>query len=196
MNWGKLYREEDRVALLDFKEIPEAGKASGKQDTFELFARDVLELLGFRIIQGPARGPDGGKDMIVEEGRLTTALKWLVSCKHFAFSGKSVRPEDEKNVFERVDAANCHGFLGFYSTLPSAGLSDLLQRQSKVLTKLFDHEEIERYLLASSQGRQLAERYFPLSVKKLQHTPAKILDEPVQIECENCGKDLLNPPSG
>ena len=107
------------MGLLDFKEIPEAGKSSGQQDTFELFARELLSAMGFKIIQGPARGPDGGKDLIIEESRSgvigTTQVKWLVSCKHFAHSGRSVRPEDEKNVLERVNAANCNGFLGFYS---------------------------------------------------------------------------------
>jgi hypothetical protein len=188
------------MALLDFQEIPEAGKSSGQQDTFELFARDVLECWGFKVLQGPARGADGGKDLVVEETREgvieSTKLKWLVSCKHFAFSGKSVRPDDEKNVFERVSAAGCNGFLGFYSTLPSAGLSELLHRQSAVQVKLFDHAEIERRLLDTREGRHLAERYFPNSVKKLKHTPAKIFDQPLAIECDYCGKNLLEPPSG
>lgn len=188
------------MALLNFKEIPEAGKASGHQDTFELFGREVLELLGFKIIQGPSRGADGGKDLIVEEVRAgltgTTTIRWLTSCKHFAPSGKSVRPDDEKNIFERVSAAGCHGFLGFYSTLPSSGLNELLHNQKTVETKLFDHEEIERHLLASAKGRALIERYFPESAKKLQHSPAVIFDEPAELICDNCGKDLLNPPSG
>jgi hypothetical protein len=55
------------MAILDYREIPEAGKASGQQDTFELFARDLLELLNFKVLQGPGRGADGGKDLVVEE---------------------------------------------------------------------------------------------------------------------------------
>ena len=53
--------------ILDFKEIPEANGGSGLQDTFELFARDFLAYLGYRIIEDPNRGPDGKKDLIVEE---------------------------------------------------------------------------------------------------------------------------------
>jgi hypothetical protein len=188
------------LAILDFKEIPEANKASGHQDAFELFAREVLHLLGFKVLQGPARGPDLGKDLIVEETRggliADTKLKWLVSCKHFAHTGASVRPDDEKNVFERVAAAGCDGFLGFYSTLPSSGLSEMLHRQQERPVKFFDHEEIERHLLASPEGRDLVRRYFPLSAKKLRPTPAKVFDDVVPLNCENCGKNLLDPPSG
>lgn len=39
--------------VLDFKEIPEANTGSGLQDTFELFTRDFLSFLGYRIIQDP-----------------------------------------------------------------------------------------------------------------------------------------------
>lgn len=186
--------------MLDFTEIPEANTGSGKQDIFELFAREFLVLLGFGIVQGPSRGADGGKDLVVEEVRTgiiqTTKIKWLVSCKHFAFSGRSVRLDDEKNVTERVNAADCQGFIGFYSTLPSSGLSEMLHRQSTLLMKLFDQQEIERHLLSSPQGRKLIERFFPSSFKKLKHQPAELFSDTVRIECENCGKDLLTPLSG
>lgn len=188
------------MSILDFKEIPEASKASGNQDTFELFARELLEVLGFRIVQGPSRGADGGKDLIIQERRVglldTTQINWLVSCKHFAFSGRSVTPDDERNVFERVSAAGCTGFIGFYSTLPSSGLAELLHRQTAVPIKIFDKEEIERHLLASAEGRKLIERYFSISGKKLQPSPAKIFHDAARIECDNCGENLLEPPRG
>jgi hypothetical protein len=194
--------EEDAAPMpaLDFREIPEANKSTGMQDTFELFARDVLEMLGFEIVQGPGRGPDLGKDLIVKETRPgivgDTKVKWLVSCKHFAHSGDSVGPDDEKNVFERVSAAGCKGFMGFYSTIPSSGLSELLHRQTAIEIEFFDREKIERRLLSSAKGRRIAERYFPKSAKKLQHVPAELFADRVKIECERCGKNLLEPPSG
>ncbi len=74
---------------LDFKEIPQANLASGEQDTFELFARDFLETLGYEIISEPNRGADSGKDLIVLETRIgiggKSFVKWLVSCKHNTF---------------------------------------------------------------------------------------------------------------
>jgi hypothetical protein len=41
----------------------------GEQDTFELFARDFLEMLGFEVVSGPDRGQDGGRDLIALEKR-------------------------------------------------------------------------------------------------------------------------------
>lgn len=55
--------------LIDFKEIPQANIGGGLQDTFELFARDFLELLDYHIIQNPGRGADRKKDLIVSEER-------------------------------------------------------------------------------------------------------------------------------
>ena len=75
------------MPILDFKEI--ASSSGGQdRDQFELFAREFLEHLNFRIIEGPDRGPDAGRDLIVEETRTgvggVTRVRWLVSCKHNA----------------------------------------------------------------------------------------------------------------
>jgi len=188
------------MAKLDFKEIPPADKASGRQDAFELFARDALEVIGFTILLAPSRGADGGKDLIVEEHRVgplsDTRFKWLVSCKHLAHSGSSVKPDLERNVTERVKSAGCHGFLGFYSTLPSTGLRSLIGSLPDIDVKLLDHEEIERRLLETSKGRHLIQRFFPASYDKLKPEPARLYTQERLICCENCGKDLFDPPSG
>jgi len=44
------------MPILNFKEIPEAHIANGEQDRFEMFARDFLEYLGYKIISNPDRG--------------------------------------------------------------------------------------------------------------------------------------------
>ena len=187
------------MAKLDFKEIPPADKASGQQDAFELFARDTLVVLGFTILLHPSRGADGGKDLIAEECRVgplsQTKIKWLVSCKHFAHSGNSVKPDDERNVLERVEAAQCNGFLGFYSTLPSTGLTNLIGKAKNIEVCLLDHERIEQQLL-DSKGHEVIERYFPLSHRKFKPQPAKLYSPGQPICCEDCGKDLFEPPSG
>jgi hypothetical protein len=192
------------MPILNFKEIPEPHLGSGLQDTFELFGRDFLEQLGLKVVEGPGRGADGGKDLIVEEARNgamgASTIRWLVSCKHLAHSGRSVAAnKDESNILDRVLAAGCKGFLGFYSTLPSSGLTTLLnqlQQQNKIETQVFDHEAIERIALSTPAGRHLAERYFPESAKKMKPVPAKLYEEMPEIRCENCGKNLLDPPSG
>ena len=185
------------MPILDFKEIPEAHVANGMQDTFELFARDFLSFMGFRITSAPDRGADGGKDLIAEETRVgvggETIVKWLVSCKHKATSGKSVSPNVEFNVTDRVSANKCDAFLGFYSTLPSAGLNTILEGLSFEQT-IYDREKIEGQLLHSSKGLEIAERYFPKSLaawKTNNPQPAQLFSDQASLECHVCQKDLL-----
>jgi hypothetical protein len=102
------------MSLINFAEI-----ASG--DKWEDFARDFLEELGFQIESPPSRGPDLGKDLLISErlaGKLGKySFRWLVSCKHFAESRRSVGSEDESNIRDRLEHFQTDGFLGFYSTV-------------------------------------------------------------------------------
>lgn len=74
-----------------------------------------LHALDSRLWKGLGRGADLGKDLVVEEARFgvlgESVVRWLVSCKHFAHSGRAVSPDDERNIRERVEAHKCHGFL-------------------------------------------------------------------------------------
>lgn len=154
--------------IIDFTEIPKANTGTGDQDTFELFCRDFLEILGYEIISSPGRGADQGKDLIVRENQDGSYFDWLVSCKHYAHSGVSVTPKIEINVYERVDMHNCHGFMGFYSTIPSSGLVTMLEGLTKIKVQIFDREKIESKLLENSQCRYsiLLARYFPTSYSR------------------------------
>lgn len=181
---------------LDFKEIPSANKGGGQQDTFELFARDVLSYLGYRIIEDPDRGADGGRDLIVDEVlqgiNSEHTIRWLVSCKHFAHSGHSVSDKDEINIIERLNQHHCNGFMGFYSTLASTGLSGNLSGIE--WHYIFDNEKIEACILKDLEGQRIAARYFPISFKTYlqEHpTPSDVLGDLEPIECEYCHKNLL-----
>jgi len=192
------------MPILDFKEIPEAHKSSGLQDTFELFARDVLSFMGYIIITEPDRGADGGVDLIIEEKRIgvggETIIRWLVSCKHQAFSGKSVSPTVESNIRDRIGTHKCDGFIGFYSTLPSSGLSTNLEgMKDKFDYQIFDKEKIEKELLHSSDGLKIAERYFPKSLnewKTENPKPAKLFIDNPSLKCKVCKKELLTNDYG
>ncbi len=158
---------------LEFKEISPANIANGKQDTFELFAREFLEYVGYNIISEPNRGPDGGKDLIVLEVRegilgAKTEVKWLVSCKHKAHSGDSVISSDEYDIPQRIKQHDCKGFIGFYSTVVSSPLAnkfDGLKKEYEI--RHFDNEKIEKELFEKPAGFQIAKRYFPESLKNL-----------------------------
>lgn len=172
-----------------------------------MFARDFFEYLGYTVLQGPDRGADGGRDILLGEKRAgvggETSVKWLVSCKHKAFSGGSVTPNDESDIRDRIECFKCKGFIGFYSTIPSSGLAGkLLPEKLKAEVQVFDREKIEKSLLGSPDGVELAKRYFPKSIEKrlLENPqPSKIFseDEDTELKCDNCGKNLLDPePNG
>lgn len=140
------------MPIVDFKEVPEAHVASGNQDSFELFCEEFLKFLGLEIVSMPDRGADGGKDLICIEKRKgafgTDEIRWLVSCKHKAHSGNSVTPSDEDNIWDRVMQHSAQGFMGFYSTVVSAGLNDRLKScTDRIGIKIFNAEEIEDQLL-------------------------------------------------
>lgn len=95
-------------------------------------------------------------------------MRWLVSCKHFAHSGNSVKENDEQNILERVRSFSAEGFMGFYSTVPSSGLNTrLYQLRNEGQIKeyrIFDHKLIENYLITEGFS-ELMLRYFPESYK-------------------------------
>lgn len=169
--------------MINFKEIPRANSGDGDQDTFELFARDFFEILGYEIVDNPGRGSDGGRDLIIKEIRkgisnVTNEAFWLVSCKHFAITGKSVTPTTENNINDRIIANGCDGFVGFYSTLPSEGLLKIL---NKIPTQIFDNKKIETHIIGNEKLRDVFLRYFPKSYKKwellqLPYNPIKLFE--------------------
>ena len=157
------------MPVLNFREIPEAHRPSGRQDQFEFFARETLELIGYRTETGPDRGQDGGRDLIVQEVRTgiggMTNLRWLVSCKHKAHSGQAIGVSDEVDLRDRVEANGCNGFIGFYSTVASSALTKKLANLSRRFEhQIFDSERIEQHLLGRPGGLEIALRYFPASM--------------------------------
>ena len=159
------------MSIINFKEIPEANKASGLQDEFELFAKEFFSYLGYKIVRDPGRGADDGADLIVEEvlcgkdEKTTIEIRWLVSCKHKAHSGKAVSKAEENEILDSVKSNSCDGFIGFYSTLPSSSLIRKIEGLG-IKSLIFDRSTIEKQLIKSEEGKKLISRYFPKSFKK------------------------------
>ncbi|MCA0174569.1 restriction endonuclease [Bacillus sp. RAR_GA_16] len=161
------------MAFLNFKEIE---SSRGSNNTFEYFARDFLKLLGFVIVDGPYDGPDGGRDLIIEEirqGRLgQTKISWLVSCKHYVHtgpSGKSVSAPHESNLENRLNLYNCSSFIGFYSTSVTESLAKTVRtisQQKKGEFHFYTPEDIETELIRTEEGARIASKYFPVSFNK------------------------------
>ena len=165
--------------MLNFKDIPLANTGDGNQDTWELFSRDFLILRGYKIVEEPSRGPDGGIDIAVAESRPgidgETIVRYLVSCKHNAHSGKAVSDSIENNITDRLKRHDCSGFIGFYSTLPSTALANALKNLGVEHT-FYDYKKIEMFLMKIAGGFDLVKRYFP------SYSKAYLANDAVVIE--------------
>ena len=176
--------------MIDFKEIPDG-------DAWEAFCRDYLVALGLVVEIPPAKGPDGGMDLLVREqlkGSLASRpFTWLVSCKHYATSGKAVGTSDEINITDRLAQHKADGFIGFYSTMASASLVTRLK-------ELQADKKIEAYEIYDATRIENGFHNIGLSGVLLQHLPVSHTDlRPIHplvgkyeaLPCEVCGKDLL-----
>jgi hypothetical protein len=176
--------------MIDWTEIPDG-------DTWELFARDFLAELGFVIDIGPGRGPDAGRDLVISEqlrGRLNSRkFTWLVSCKHYAVSDKSVGPDQESNVTDRLKQHRADGFMGFYSTVPSGGLVERLQRLAGSgdidAYEIFDRKKIEGHFVDAGLSK-LALRYFPTGYQRMRPIQ-RFFGSYQDMRCEVCDADVL-----
>lgn len=167
-------------------------------ERWELFARDFFESLGYTIENPPDRGSDDGKDLVISEsikGQFSSyKFRWLVSCKNFIQSGKSVNEkDDEQNLLERCQSFQADGFIGFYSTIASSGLNRRLQKLKERGNlkdyKIFDGQYIESII--SNYGlSNLLFHYFPESYKQIRPLH-KICSEFLELKCDYCGRNLF-----
>jgi hypothetical protein len=190
------------VGVVDFKEIPSARGGQAGQDEWPLFAREFFAALGIDIEEGPDRGPDSGRDLVIVEKRRgllgSGQHRWLVSCKHFAHSNKSVSIKDEPDIVGRVARFKAHGFIGFYSTIPSAELNRTLESyKSQINIIVYDSASIERMLMSNRDLKEIFRRFFPRSFKEYRKaTPSTISDTYIGLYCNVCRKDLLKDRDG
>lgn len=167
------------MGIIDFREIVSAnvnhvsskdaplGK-SNLSDDFEAFCQEFfINVRRAKILKAISKGPDGGIDLGVEETMGDgSRIKWLVSCKHHAHSGKSVSDREERNILERVAYLEYDGFIPFYTTFPAATVGNHIYGVEKLGKRVerYFKDRIERELLTSPAGIQLAARYFPRSM--------------------------------
>ena len=156
-------------------------------EDWEFFAADFLGARGCAIELPPARGADGGKDLIVS----FRGKRYIVSCKHFACSGRSVTERDEASFLERTKQHKADGFIGFYSTLVSQALQDRLKgcEDNSFEYLIFDKNSISDYLpnmscfILQKYGLPAPNNFYYMNVSPEQYQP---------LPCMCCGKDILS----
>jgi hypothetical protein len=108
------------MAVIDFRTLED-----GEQ--FEDLCEDLFKAMGYNDPppERSGRGPDRGRDLIVTEHRGSDILgaprrfRWLVECKTFAKSNKSVQPQDIGSIVEKLLIHNADGYLLVTTTIPS-----------------------------------------------------------------------------
>ncbi|MBW1671542.1 MAG: restriction endonuclease [Deltaproteobacteria bacterium] len=177
--------------MIDFTELPYT------DDTWKLFARDFLRERGFFIESPLEHGPDAGKDLLITEqlkGNLNKyRFRWLVSYKHFATGRNSITEKDETNIVKRVSSFKADGFIGFYSSIASSGLTNrlnALRNENKIRDySIFDRKLIENLLVTVGYSHLLM-RYFPKSYRLVKPLHL-VADEYQPLNCKVCHKDIL-----
>jgi hypothetical protein len=108
--------------------------------------------------------------VVVEKAQGTLApfqRKWLVSCKHYAKSGKSVGFDDVTDINDACDAVGATGFLLACSTQPSSTVVRRFEEiggRGKLVIRYWDSVEIEKRLHAPHTFA-LTHLFFPESSK-------------------------------
>jgi hypothetical protein len=134
--------------------------------------RELLLLQDFNAYWSGV-GPDGGKDLIFDEpGNELLGKKrrrWLVSCKDFSSSGRSVGVADLEPVVDTCAQHSADGYLLVCTTHPSSAATvrlDAIENASSghPVTHIWDGVTLER-LLTSPRGWALAQQFMPVSAE-------------------------------
>ncbi|MDB6172080.1 MAG: hypothetical protein JWL59_1391 [Chthoniobacteraceae bacterium] len=161
--------------MIDFRELPEDGTA------FEQLVRELL-LIADLHPQWTGKGPDQGRDIIIMERALGYfdgfERRWLVQCKHFAHSRRSVGRDDVGSVIDDCRQVGASGYLMVCSTQPSSGLVTKLEEirnrpENGLTTKTWDAVDIEKRL-QEPRCFSLGHLFFPQSFAA---TPWKIYNK-------------------
>ncbi|RVQ51463.1 restriction endonuclease [Sinorhizobium meliloti] len=161
------------MPILDFRELSASKSSSPAGEDLEGLVRELGKLLGLNP-EWSGRGADQGRDLFFTESRKgaigSRSLRWLVSCKDFARSGRSVSEADVGSVSDKITQHKADGFLLVTTTTVSTGLKsllDTLHEHGAVETKIWDRHELEHLLLRDANVG-LVKRFLPASYTAYQ----------------------------
>jgi hypothetical protein len=158
--------------MVDFRELPNDGTA------FEQFIREIC-LVSDLHPEWTGKGPDQGRDLLVTEQALGAIApfkrRWLVQCKHFAQSGRSVGREDVGSIVDDCRQAGAEGYLLACSTQVSSSLAAKLKElagreENHLVAAVWDGVDLEKRL-SEPRCFSLGHLFFP---KSFAATPWKL----------------------
>jgi hypothetical protein len=160
--------ESSDMTILDFNELSDPDSRSPPGEDFEGLIRELGKQLGLRP-DWTGRGSDQGRDLFFTEQRGgalgLSEVRWLVSCKDKARSGRSVTEQDAGSISDKLRQHKAHGFLLATTTTASTGLKAMLDGinvDGTFTTVVWDKHELENLLLKETHV-DLVKRYLPSS---------------------------------
>jgi len=183
---------EKSQPLIDFKELVSTVPGEGLEQ--------LVRLIGPRkelSTSWSGRGADGGVDLFFTEflsGSLSKEkIKWLVSCKDNAKSGKSVDEKDLPNITDKLIQHKADGFLLVTTTTITTGAKKLLDGLDKsnggnIHTLVWDSSELTTMLLEpANQG--LLMQFFPKSYQNVKSLTS--LEEAILVFRDQLPDEIL-----
>lgn len=157
---------------------------------FQALIGDIGRVLGYTVSEG-GTGPDRGKDLIFDvpyEGLLLKRerKKWLVSCKDYATSGRSVSRADVATAYGDVGGHKVQGFLLACTTQAGNDVVEMLEGwetgERPIATHIWNRHSLENLLHKhEDEFRLTLTRYFPNSYGVLSRSSDVVLDQLVQL---------------
>lgn len=181
------------MSVIDFNEL----KGYVKGEHFEALIREIAKQLGLSV-SWSGRGADEGKDLIFTEickGAISNNVtKWLVQCKDFSKTGKSVNEDDVGAITDKVKQHKTDGYLLATTTVVSSGLMKKLEaldisNGGEIFIKVWDYPELVDYL-SREEFKDITKQYLPESYKNLSHYDS--LDGALSILKEKLPENTYN----
>jgi hypothetical protein len=163
--------------MIDFTQIKTG-------EDFELLCEDLLRAMGYTIEASVSRGPDLGRDIIVsktviDEMGFTESYRYLIECKHYARSGKSVQEADIGSPIARMSTHSCNRYILVTSTVPSekvrAQLATIHNTVPAYKATVWAKNDLARFL---EQHPDVWERHVSLTL--ITGTPVRLLASEVE----------------
>ena len=136
---------------------------------FERFAESLLGSLGWRIVLGAGKGPDGGRDIVAAKAETSATgrireRQFVVQCKHYARTGKSVGADRIADLSLMPAKHNCEGWLLITSTqITDDAVRTIEAARRTSAAHEFDYWDGERLreLLLQDPCRAVFRQYLP-----------------------------------
>ena len=184
-----------KISPEDFKRFPTDG------ELFEFFVEALLREQSFLIDSRPARGPDGGRDLIAVQ-RFVDLLgteheeRILVQCKHYAHGGRAVSSVGDFRA--AMLRHNCPRYLLVTSSTVTEGLKALFEAHTddaRYPNERANYWTVSDLVRFTNDAPRLIEQYFPQSLLSRELLATGVpLDEAIETIADSveCGISIVD----